>query len=245
MKIDVSEQLLFQRYRQGVKLVKPKPNQTSQSVLVADILAMPINVYFSNRHGISEKCNDLCAISCGYDSTKQSIGHSIYDIPEIKRECAESILRNNLAVIESNRISVIEEDFARCDESGFHALTIKLPWYDSENNTLGIFGCSIVIGQQSLANTLSKLMAFGLFIPALDFPQYHSPLMGKYIGDIYYSKREVECILWYVRGKSARNIGNILGISQRTVEQYLASIKRKMNVKTKSELMDIIMQYCI
>lgn len=42
--------------------------------------------------------------------------------------------------------------------------------------------------------------------------------------------RERECLLWAARGKSAVEIGIILGLSERTVHTYFTRIGRKLNV---------------
>jgi DNA-binding CsgD family transcriptional regulator len=50
------------------------------------------------------------------------------------------------------------------------------------------------------------------------------------------SSRENQCLFFIIRGKTAKEIGNILGISYRTVEEYTQSIKNKLNCKSKHEL---------
>ena len=47
------------------------------------------------------------------------------------------------------------------------------------------------------------------------------------------TKRQVECLLWTEQGKSARDIGQILGISQRTVEEHLALACAALQVRTR------------
>jgi LuxR family transcriptional activator of conjugal transfer of Ti plasmids len=46
------------------------------------------------------------------------------------------------------------------------------------------------------------------------------------------SPREVECLEWAAQGKSAWEIGIILGISRHTVAAYLESAKTKLGVRT-------------
>lgn len=53
-----------------------------------------------------------------------------------------------------------------------------------------------------------------------------------------FSKRELECIRYTLKGKSAKQISYELKISTRTVEEYLANIKTKMGVYSKSELIE-------
>lgn len=52
------------------------------------------------------------------------------------------------------------------------------------------------------------------------------------IGDVRLTEREFECLTWAVRGKSAWDTGQILGITQRTVAFHLHNAKSKLDVRT-------------
>ncbi|MEH2549923.1 LuxR family transcriptional activator of conjugal transfer of Ti plasmids [Bradyrhizobium sp. AZCC 2262] len=52
------------------------------------------------------------------------------------------------------------------------------------------------------------------------------------IAGVLLSAREFECLEWASRGKSAWEIGLILGISRNTVASYLENAKRKLGVRT-------------
>jgi len=64
-------------------------------------------------------------------------------------------------------------------------------------------------------------------------------LEGKY-NNIYFTRREAECVVWLLRGKKISDIATILNISSRTVEYYLENIKAKVGCRTKFELIDLI-----
>jgi LuxR family transcriptional activator of conjugal transfer of Ti plasmids len=49
------------------------------------------------------------------------------------------------------------------------------------------------------------------------------------------SGREIECLQWAARGKSAWDIGQILGISQRTAAFHLDNAKKKLGVRTVTQ----------
>lgn len=50
------------------------------------------------------------------------------------------------------------------------------------------------------------------------------------------SKKESECLHWWGAGKSAEDIGIIIGISPRTVRFHLDNVKRKLGVGSKAQL---------
>jgi DNA-binding CsgD family transcriptional regulator len=52
------------------------------------------------------------------------------------------------------------------------------------------------------------------------------------IDDVLLSPREFECLEWAAQGKSAWEIGQILGISRHTAATYLESAKAKLGVRT-------------
>ncbi|MDG4882027.1 LuxR family transcriptional regulator [Mesorhizobium sp. WSM4884] len=49
------------------------------------------------------------------------------------------------------------------------------------------------------------------------------------------STREIQCLQWAARGKSAWDIGQILGISQRTAAFHLDNAKKKLGVRTVTQ----------
>ena len=49
------------------------------------------------------------------------------------------------------------------------------------------------------------------------------------------SGREVECLLWVSRGKSSADIGQIVGLSPRTVDSYIEKACAKLGVRTRIE----------
>jgi DNA-binding CsgD family transcriptional regulator len=52
------------------------------------------------------------------------------------------------------------------------------------------------------------------------------------IDGVSLSARESECLEWAAQGKSAWEIGHILGISRHTVATYLENAKSKLGVRT-------------
>jgi DNA-binding CsgD family transcriptional regulator len=47
------------------------------------------------------------------------------------------------------------------------------------------------------------------------------------------TERQIECLTWVQEGKSASDIGGILGISRRTVEGHIVKICEHLGVKTR------------
>lgn len=57
---------------------------------------------------------------------------------------------------------------------------------------------------------------------------------------LYLTHREAECVVRLVKGLTIRDIAEALTLSARTVEFYLKNIKKKLAVRTKSQLIQKI-----
>jgi DNA-binding CsgD family transcriptional regulator len=65
--------------------------------------------------------------------------------------------------------------------------------------------------------------------------------LGKKFKDICFSKREAECMIHLLRGKTVKQTAQKIGLSQRTVEYYLKNIKKKVGCRTKIELIELVL----
>ncbi len=63
-------------------------------------------------------------------------------------------------------------------------------------------------------------------------------MLGAQYQDIYFTEREAECITLLIEGKLYRQVGTLLGLSQRTVEFYSKIMQGKLNCHTKKELIE-------
>lgn len=68
-----------------------------------------------------------------------------------------------------------------------------------------------------------------------DFPTYKHQLSSTY-GNILLTDREVICIDWLKKAKTANEIAEILQISKRTAEAHINNIKRKLNCYNSFQL---------
>lgn len=64
--------------------------------------------------------------------------------------------------------------------------------------------------------------------------------LGKKLKNLYLTKREAECMLLLLKGKTINGIAIILNLSPRTIEFYLKKMKIKLNCRTKFELIELI-----
>lgn len=53
------------------------------------------------------------------------------------------------------------------------------------------------------------------------------------LASLHITKRQLECLFWVQEGKSATDIGGILGLSGRTVEKHIIKVCSHLGVKTR------------
>ena len=59
---------------------------------------------------------------------------------------------------------------------------------------------------------------------------------------LYLTYREAQCMLLFIHGKTVIKAARCLSLSPRTVEYYLNNMKAKLKCRTKSELIELILQ---
>jgi DNA-binding CsgD family transcriptional regulator len=64
--------------------------------------------------------------------------------------------------------------------------------------------------------------------------------LGPKFGDKYFTRREAECMVLLLSGKTIAKTAMALGLSPRTIEFYLKRMKLKLGCQTKFELIEII-----
>lgn len=231
---DISSEHIVQSWGNGIKLVDPAychPKQI-EGCSVSEVLKKQFNIYFMDLESQLKDINEQTVMNCGYESVSDALGRTARDVA--KRDSAEQLIQNDRNVIKFNNPEITDDTFEGFGGQYFTSLSMKFPWYNDVDKIIGVFGCSVILDRHSLAKSLAQIAQFGLLFRQLP---------GLEIGNIYLSKREKECLQHYVRGKSAREISEILNLSRRTVEHYLESAKTKFSVSTKSELIDKVINY--
>jgi DNA-binding CsgD family transcriptional regulator len=238
----IRNELLIQRYAQGITLVGPHllGNLPTPRTTVADIMSFPFNFYFMDCNSMMQRINEATAKTNGYLSTQDAIGKSIRDIS--KPETIETILANDRKVREARAYQVLTESFTRHDTLELTALSIKFPWYH-HNTIIGIVGCSMLLGDAEAASftqALTLLIETGLLTAPESEVKSLAKLAGPPVAGVYFDQRDKAIMYWLVRGKTAKNIGNMLALSHRTIEHRLEVIKQKLAVSSKAALIEKI-----
>lgn len=231
MKNPISHEFLIQPFRQGIKLIRPERNQTTcQSV--DNILKLPFSSYFMHKD-IVYSCNDICAQIVDMPAYKMQ-NKNLQDLPLLIHSMHE-LIKINLDIINTHRITMTEE-YVSTDENHNTFFSIKIPCYDEKSRIISIFGLSIDLQANNLAQFLKIILSLGI-----SFHQKSIP--GTFLQNVYLTQREEHIVRHLVRGKTAKEIARVMNLSPRTVEFYLINIKNKMGVVNKSDLIERCMDY--
>ncbi len=231
--MNINNDLLIHRYRDGIKLMTPNSNRVNgyydnKPPSISSILRQPFNIFFVNHKNELNKINHVFAEICGFDSENAAIGKKPYDI--LTKESADFSVKMDDSVMREKKIKIYERDFIRKDGKIYQNLVIKSPWYDNEDKIIGIFGCSISLGIHALAQSLHVVSGLGLLSKNEVNP--NSSKNNK----VYLSKQQLSCAKLLVAGLTAKEIASQLNLSHRTVEAYLEHIKNKLYCRNKTDL---------
>lgn len=191
---------------------------------------LPGNIGWKDKNLNHLGCNRNLATILQLEGPSQIIGMKDSDLIDHTNESDLFHQKNDLLVLQGNLIKGLHTSSPPYDGSVFYF--VKKPLCDLNNNICGlIYYCH-------------KFVASKTFIALfeIDKEQYSADIYPLHyrIGSPDYvfnlSDRELECLFLILRGKTAKQIAEIICLSKRTVEYYIENIKNKFGCHTKADL---------
>lgn len=242
---DTNSELIVQPYLNGVKLAE----RTDKSTIfpsIESLFAMPFMVYFVRFDAHYVNANHFTRLTNIPDDQGYYSENDLKDTPFstiFKNESVRSLNHQNRNVLHTKRLNIYESQTFRLDELSFSCLSFKLPLYETQDKIMGVFGMSLLMDNsvfevaEPLSTSMERIIQTGLISHAKNI------LPGTHLDGVYFSTQEIKCLRLLLSGKTIKLIGAHMGLSPRTVEYYLNNIKRKLQVKTKSELIEKVVQH--
>lgn len=237
-KLDVSSELQVYRFGHGIKLIKPNTRNKkcihygwNTNHTVSRLLTIPCSIYFDNTNGIIQQVNEHNSALCGFDSANQAIGKTYFS--RFTAKTAQLLLENDHKVMKNENTQFLEETIQQHNtDLVSQVLSIKMPWYNDQNKVIGLFGLSVILGKDSLADSLALISKMGLLISKENL----SASIGSEMNGIYLSKQQQICAKFLLMGISIKEIALRMNLSPRTVENYIENIKFKCGCHNRTDL---------
>lgn len=129
------------------------------------INCMPGNVYWLDKHGIMEGCNQNVLDMLGLHSQAEFVGLDFEGLGKVggwQPDTTAGFKRDTLEVIQTGiaKLNIEEPPIPHCDGRVIYFLTSRVPLFDNDDNIIGAVGISVDITDRKLAESrLRKALA--------------------------------------------------------------------------------------
>ena len=177
------------------------------------------------------------AIQSGYDQPEKMLGTTVFDLKTEAIKIADFAHSINLGVIKTKQ-TLTMLDIAKYESNLNVFVTVKKPHYDSVGNFFGVHTHAQKISHEDYSSFIYDLFQQAKKLDCLDK-----------LGGIAYeivegydthglSKAESKVLFLLAHGKTFVQAAEILSRSARTVEGHTDHIKEKLNLRSKSDVIE-------
>lgn len=184
--------------------------------------------------------SDRIAKLCGFANAEAMIGKTNHDILCEAGACAKEFEQQNHDVLSACQTKRYFAIVKYADGRDYLFITEKSLVFGPECEVIGVNSYCQEITNQSLVQFASKLTQFDS-----KYSGYRHKGVYQVVDDFMFdrlSQREQECLFLLIRGKSSREIGEILQISRRTAETHINNIKNKLGISHKSDIIEFAIE---
>lgn len=179
--------------------------------------------------------SDATAKLIGYEKADDFLGLDDRAINCPAVSSAEAFMKQDQWVIQTQK-KMINLDIHQYADRPYILLTKKVPGFQDTRVAGTVCGCTELSSQamMRLCSTLTELDHQYYPKQTRDRSYQISELMVQ--EDL--SPREMDCLFYLLRSKSAKEIAQRLNVSHRTVEWHLSNIRLKLQCRNKNELIE-------
>jgi len=181
-------------------------------------------------------------IGFGENRHLEVIGRTDFDMPCETTNCAELFRKQDKTVIITEQPMRILDIHPFAGKEWKAYIFTKTPLYDNKKQVIGTIFQGTNVTNSSVLEIGSLLSKMTTEIQNDLLCNQSSFILGNKFHEIKLSERESECLFFILRGKTVKQIAKYLGISFRTVEEYLINLKIKFAARNKYELIDKAIQ---
>lgn len=188
-----------------------------------------VHIYVKDLNSRYLEVNMMQAMFYGYTSPRECCQKNLRDSPYRTR--CDSVIADDQAVMRSKTTMLfIEQVIQKIYQNTFvrNFLSVKTPIFNQHQYFKGLFGLSFYLSETNLPAIFKILNDLQLFADP------NSKSLCQW--DKLLTLREKDCAYFLAKGFSAKEIGNQLNISPRTVEKHAEKIKSKLNCFSRQQL---------
>jgi DNA-binding CsgD family transcriptional regulator len=179
-------------------------------------------------------CSDVTAEHAG-ETTSSAIGKTDHDVAW--HSSAHDFQENDKQVLTSGVTKLFVEEADTTFGYAMNMLSVKAPLLTASKQICGIFAVCFEYNKNNLVEATKVINKMGILnSSSMPFLQTLS-----IINNQEFTKCEKQVLYLLVYGKSARETGEILYRSRRTIEDHIVNIKDKLGCRTKSELIEKVL----
>ena len=194
------------------------------------------HIYAKDPQGKYLFINESLMKDTGFSKMDDMLGLTDFDLSFLPKNEVLNLRKNDEKILATKQACVFIEPLTLCNGKKIIAISQKAPLRSKTKKNLGVSGMSFIMDREKFYS-FSLRLEKDFYIEQIESPE-KSISSNEKINNTSLTKREKECLYYLVRGKYAREIATILNISRRTTEHHIASIKMKLNVNSKSELIE-------
>lgn len=171
----------------------------------------------------------------GYQKEEEIVGTDDYALKCPAVASAETFIAQDAWVTQTQNKMMNLDIHEYAD--GIHMLfTRKTPYFKKEELLGSLFGCVewTSAAMMQLASVLTEWDQ--LYYPKRQKGRSYQMSAGPYQDQL--SPREMDCLFYLLRNKTAKEIAKRLNLSYRTVEWHIANIRMKFQCATKTEIIE-------
>lgn len=197
--------------------------------------AQNITLSYKDLNLVYQEVSQTVAKMVGFNHYEEMIGVDDYGLKCDIVENADLFRRDDREVLISRKPtqSIVIQHYV----TGTKILLIeRKPIIDQQDQLLGLFTYGTEI-TDAMRNCFTKSL-FKLDLELMKRNRGVSYKVQSNEPTYNLTKRELECLYYMIRGKSAKDVGDKLCLSKRTIEDYNNNLKNKMGCLTRSQVID-------
>jgi DNA-binding CsgD family transcriptional regulator len=212
-------------------------SETELALLKDVIRQIPGLIIVSDKESKFMLSNDYTAGILGFCKESDILGLDAFGIKCNAVECADEFLAQDSHVMQIGDELNLLDIHQYADGGTKILLTKKKPFYQ-----LGEVAGSICYCTEVQTDFFKQITA-NLIQTDKRYHQMRSTTERSYrlcdtLGQDGLSKRESECLFYWTRARTMKEIARMLNISHRTVETYIENIKLKIKCTNRSDMID-------